>query len=54
MGLIKEPNGIDFIIKSKPLTDIERKEISDFIRLKKEQNKTLNIKKSNLKPKIKA
>lgn len=32
MGYIKEPEGVDFIIKSKPLTDKERKEISEFIK----------------------
>ena len=32
MGHIKEPEGIDFIIKSKPLTEKERAEISEFIR----------------------
>jgi hypothetical protein len=31
MGHIKEPKGVDFIIKSEPLTDIERKAISEFI-----------------------
>ncbi|MEO5650664.1 MAG: hypothetical protein ABIR03_12170 [Ginsengibacter sp.] len=31
MGYIKEPEGVDFIIQSKPLTDKERKEISKFI-----------------------
>ena len=40
MGLIKEPEGVDFIIQSTPLTDNERKEISDFIRIRKLQNKT--------------
>ena len=40
MGLIKEPEGVDFIIQSPPLTDIERKEISEFIRIRKLQNKT--------------
>ncbi len=39
MGFIKEPTGIDFIIQSEPLTDLERKEISEFIKSKKEQNK---------------
>lgn len=28
MGYIKEPEGVDFVIRSKPLTDKERKEIS--------------------------
>lgn len=32
MGYIKEPEGVDFIIKSKPLTDKERKAISKFIK----------------------
>ncbi len=32
MGYVKEPEGVDFIIKSKPLIDKERKEISKFIR----------------------
>jgi len=32
MGHIKEPKGVDFIIKSKPLTNEEKKAISEFIR----------------------
>ena len=32
MGHIKEPKGVDFIIKSKPLTNKERAAISEFIR----------------------
>jgi len=39
MGIIKEPNGVDFIIQSPPLTDMERKEISEFIQARKLQNK---------------
>ena len=38
MGLIKEPEGVDFIIQSPPLTDKERNEISEFIRIRKLQN----------------
>lgn len=38
MGLIKEPEGVDFIIQSPPLTENERKEISEFIRIRKLQN----------------
>ena len=54
MGFIKEPTGIDFIIQSKPLTDMERKEISEFIKLKKEQNKVLETKRTVGKtPKVK-
>jgi len=40
MGFIKEPEGVDFIIQSPPLTDTERKEISEYIRIRKIQNKT--------------
>ncbi len=37
MGYIKEPEGVDFIIQSKPLSDKERKEISKFIQDYKEK-----------------
>ena len=37
MGHIKEPDGVDFIISGKPLTDKERKAISDFIKADKEK-----------------
>jgi hypothetical protein len=40
MGLIKEPEGVDFIIQSPPLTDKERIEISEFIRIRKLQKKS--------------
>ncbi|MEI6696639.1 MAG: hypothetical protein WCO13_11275 [Bacteroidota bacterium] len=39
MGLLKEPEGVDFVIQSPPLTEKERKEISEFIRTKKLQKK---------------
>lgn len=32
MGHIKEPKGIDFIIKSEPLTEKEQAAISEFIK----------------------
>ena len=35
VNIIKEPKDVDFIIQSPPLTDQERKEISDFIASKK-------------------
>ncbi|MGC4128568.1 MAG: hypothetical protein QM564_03195 [Bergeyella sp.] len=37
MGYIKEPKGVDFVIQSEPLTDKNRKEISEFIRKYKEE-----------------
>ena len=42
MSLIKEPEGIDFIIQSPPLTDTERKEISEFIKARKLENSRLS------------
>jgi hypothetical protein len=38
MGHIKEPAGVDFVIKSEPLTDKARQEISAFIRNYKKGN----------------
>ncbi len=32
MGLIREPEGVDFIIKSQPLTKKEQELLSEFIR----------------------
>ena len=32
MGHLKEPEGVDFIIESKPLTNKEREDISELIR----------------------
>jgi len=38
MGHIKEPKDVDFLIESKPLTNKERKEISELItKLKKKK-----------------
>lgn len=37
MGHIKEPDGVDFIINGKPLTDKEKKAISEFIKADKEK-----------------
>jgi len=37
MGHIKEPDGVDFIINGKPLTDKEKKAISDFIKADKDK-----------------
>ena len=55
MGYIKEPEGVDFIIQSKPLTDKERKEISKFIqdyKAKNTDNKPVKkIRVSSSKPK---
>ena len=36
MGYIKEPDGVDFIINSKPLTEKQKQAISAFIKADKE------------------
>jgi hypothetical protein len=38
MGHIAEPKGVDFVIQSPPLTDKERKELSEFIKKKKAES----------------
>ncbi len=53
MDLIKEPEGVDFVIQSPPLTDQERIEISEFIRSRKLQAKikaTPTVSKKRIKP----
>ena len=56
MGHIKEPEGVDFIIQSKPLSDEERKEISIYIqnyKANQSKNKSITkVKTSALKQKI--
>uniref|UniRef100_UPI00404755E5 hypothetical protein n=1 Tax=Mariniflexile sp. TaxID=1979402 RepID=UPI00404755E5 len=48
MGHIAEPKGIDFIIQSPPLTDDERKELSEFIKKSKaEAKKNLTSKRKS-------
>lgn len=37
MGLIKEPKGVDFLIKSEPLTKEEEKKLSEFIAKRKQE-----------------
>lgn len=40
MGYIKEPKGVDFVIKSEPLTEKSRKEISKHIADYKKKRKS--------------
>lgn len=44
MGYIKEPEGVDFVIQSRPLTKKQEKELSEFIAKRK-----LEIKKKSKK-----
>ena len=39
MGFIREPEGVDFVIQSKPLTTKQEKDISDFIAKRKREIK---------------
>jgi hypothetical protein len=39
MGLIREPKDVDFFVDPKPLTDEERKMISDYIKKDKQSRK---------------
>jgi hypothetical protein len=45
MGYIKEPKGVDFVIKSNPLTDKDRNEISELIAEYKKKTKKIKEKK---------
>lgn len=47
MGLIKEPEGVDFVIKSRPLSKKEEEQLSKFIREQKARRiKKLTTKKT--------
>lgn len=50
MGLIREPEGVDFVIKSRPLTKKEEELLSKFIREQKAKRlKRLTAKKVSSK-----
>jgi hypothetical protein len=49
MGLIKEPEGIDFFVDSRPLTKEEEKMISDFIKADKKKHKRRKLAKIKMK-----
>jgi hypothetical protein len=51
MGYVKEPEGVDFIIKSDPLTDEDRKKISAFIAEYKAKNAPQKSSQTSLKKK---
>ena len=48
MGHIKEPDGVDFIINGKPLTEKEKKAISEFIKADKEKLKKQKARRANV------
>ena len=45
MAHIKEPKGVDFLIQSPPLTNDERKKISEFIRKSKSKRTIIKRKR---------
>ena len=53
MAHIKEPEGVDFLIQSPPLTEQERKEISELIKkMKAKTPRTSTNKKRKVKKEI--
>ena len=48
MGYVKEPEGVDFVINGKPLTEKQKQGISEFIKADKEHLKN----KKNTKHRI--
>lgn len=50
MGYIKEPEGVDFVINSKPLTEKQKKAISEYI--KADKARLARIKKRKRKVRI--
>ena len=44
MGFIREPEGVDFVIQSKPLTEKQKKELSEFIAKRKLEIKKISKK----------
>lgn len=52
MGHIKEPLGINFVVDSTPLTDGERKRISEVIAYYKATGKKMPLKKSANKKRL--
>lgn len=49
MGLIKDPENVNFYVLDKPWTGEEKKEFSAFIKLRKEQRKKRAIRKETSK-----
>jgi hypothetical protein len=50
MGYIKEPDGIDFIVDSSPLTEASKKKISEVIAYYKATGRKIAVKKIPNKP----
>ena len=53
MGHIKEPDGVDFIIKGKPLTEKEKKAITEFIKADKARIAKQKARRTSIAPRTK-
>jgi len=49
MGLIREPLDVDFVVDPRPLTDKEKKQISDYIRAYKARHAKKHTSKRTLR-----
>lgn len=54
MGYIKEPDGVDFEINGKPLTDKQKQAISEFIKADKERLGKITTRKTKAKTRNKS
>ena len=52
MGYIKEPAGIDFVVDPTPLTEADRKKISEIIAYYKTTGKKMPLQKSTTKTRL--
>ena len=54
MGFIREPEGVDFVIQSKPLTEKQERELSAFITMRKLEIKNRTKKGTYTQPQLPA
>jgi hypothetical protein len=51
MGIIREPEGVDFVIQSKPLTEKQEKKLSEYI-VKRKRDLHKSKKKRYVQPSV--
>lgn len=49
MGYVKEPDGIDFVVNGKPLTNEQKQAVSAFIKADKERLDKLKTRRKKIK-----
>ena len=52
MGYIKEPDGIDFVVINRPLTEKGKKLFSDFLKTKKKKRRIFKLQSMNAQQKL--